>query len=586
MIEPVDSLAFSMQANKGVYAVLIGSGVSRSARIPTGWEVTLELVRKAATLQGANCEPDPSAWFLQSTGKEPEYSALLDAVAKTPAERQQLLRSYFEPTDSEREEKAKLPTKAHRAIAELVKLGFVRVVVTTNFDRLLEMALNDVGVYPTVLSTPDQIDGALPLIHTACTVIKVHGDYLDTRIRNTPEELSVYPDSFNRVLDRVFDEFGLIVAGWSADWDEALRTALTRAPYRRFSTYWTSRGEPGTKAADLIARRGATLIKIDEADSFFQGLAEKVKSLEEFSRPHPLSAAVAVASLKRYLSEPKHRIALDDLVSEEVSRVSAITSGKQFDTNEREVSGPAVLNRLRAYEAAATTLIKMGFIAGQWCEGDQLRSWVKALTRLAYKHSQSGTTLWLELQRYPATLLLYAMGIGAVTSERWETLHRLFSAPVVREGLEDKRVVEVIPICALFQRGADVMQILPGREREYTPMQNHVEALLFEMLGTNFESAEALTNAFDKIEVFSALSYAAPQIERNQGSERYWTLPGAYVWRSENRRKILEEVSSSLKSSGDASPLVTSKLVGATAENGLANLKLLEEFVPHLRGYS
>lgn len=39
-------LAFSMFENLGVYAVLLGSGVSRSAGIPTGWEITLELVRR------------------------------------------------------------------------------------------------------------------------------------------------------------------------------------------------------------------------------------------------------------------------------------------------------------------------------------------------------------------------------------------------------------------------------------------------------------------------------------------------------------------------------------------------------------
>lgn len=45
MIDPVHSLAFSIQANRGVYAILLGSGVSRAARIPTGWEITLDLVR-------------------------------------------------------------------------------------------------------------------------------------------------------------------------------------------------------------------------------------------------------------------------------------------------------------------------------------------------------------------------------------------------------------------------------------------------------------------------------------------------------------------------------------------------------------
>lgn len=522
---------------------------------------------------------------MQKTGLEPEYSALLDAVAKTPAERQQLLRHYFEPTEIERDEGAKMPTKAHRAIAELVKLGYVRVVVTTNFDRLLELALNDVGVYPTVLSTPDHVEGALPLVHTACTVIKIHGDYLDTRIRNTPEELAAYPEQFNHILDRVFDEFGLIVAGWSADWDEALRTAMTRAPYRRFSTYWSSRGEPSAKAADLVARRGATLVKIDDADSFFYSLTEKVKSLEEFSRPHPLSAAVAVASLKRYLSEPKYRISLEDLISGEVTRVAAITSGAQFDVNSQDTSGPAVLARLRAYEAAATTLVKMAFVAGQWSEGDQLRAWAKALAKLSHRQAQSGLVRWLELQRYPATLLLYAMGIGAVTTERWESLHHIFSVSVAREGQEDKRAVEVVPIWALFQRGAEAMKVLPGREREYTPLQNHLEELLFEVLGPHFDSSEAFSMVFDRFEVLAALAYAAPQVERAQASERYWTLPGAYGWRSENRRRILQEVSDSLKSAGNGSPWVTSRLVGTTAELGIANLTQLEQLVLQLRWF-
>ena len=33
MIEPIHSLAFSIQSNPGVYAVLIGSGVSRAAGV-------------------------------------------------------------------------------------------------------------------------------------------------------------------------------------------------------------------------------------------------------------------------------------------------------------------------------------------------------------------------------------------------------------------------------------------------------------------------------------------------------------------------------------------------------------------------
>jgi len=35
-------------------------------------------------------------------------------------------------------------------------------------------------------------------------VVKVDGDYLDTRIMNTPEELTEYDERVSRLLDRIF----------------------------------------------------------------------------------------------------------------------------------------------------------------------------------------------------------------------------------------------------------------------------------------------------------------------------------------------------------------------------------------------
>ncbi len=407
MIDPVHSLAFSIQANRGVYAVLLGSGVSRAARIPTGWEVTLDLIRKLAALHGEVCEPDPELWYLAKLGKAADYSDLLDALAKTPAERQQLLRAYWEPNEQEREEGAKQPASAHRAIAALVAQGFVKVIITTNFDRLMENALVDAGVVPTILSSPDQVHGALPLIHTQCCVFKVHGDYLDTRIRNTPTELASYPAEFDQLLDRIFDEFGLVVCGWSADWDGALRNAMLRASSRRFATYWAVRGEPSDEARRLIHHRGAQVVPIKDADTFFQSVQRCVESLEGFSRPHPLSIEAAVASLKRYLSEPRYRIQLADLVDEAVDRVVETTSSPAFVAQ----GGPDPTNasataRVRGYEATCSTLLAMAPIGGFWAEEDHYYVWQRALERLSTMSRGGGHTLWLELQRYPGTLLL------------------------------------------------------------------------------------------------------------------------------------------------------------------------------------
>lgn len=47
-IEKLTTLAFSMYSNKGAYALLLGSGISRSAHIPTGWEVETALIEQLA----------------------------------------------------------------------------------------------------------------------------------------------------------------------------------------------------------------------------------------------------------------------------------------------------------------------------------------------------------------------------------------------------------------------------------------------------------------------------------------------------------------------------------------------------------
>ncbi|GAB6264572.1 MAG: hypothetical protein STSR0001_00160 [Methanothrix sp.] len=51
MIDPLDSLAFSMEANRGVYALLVGSGISFEAEIPTGEQIALELIRRLAHIK-------------------------------------------------------------------------------------------------------------------------------------------------------------------------------------------------------------------------------------------------------------------------------------------------------------------------------------------------------------------------------------------------------------------------------------------------------------------------------------------------------------------------------------------------------
>jgi SIR2-like domain len=169
-------LSFALFENKGVFALLLGSGLSRAAEIPTGWEITLDLIRRVALAQGVGEQANWATWYRDTTGQEPNYSSLLEELAGSPEERRAILHRYIEPTQEDRDEGRKIPTAAHRAIAELVRRGYIRVIVTTNFDRLLETALREIGVEPTVVASVDALLGAEPIAHSGCYILKVHGD--------------------------------------------------------------------------------------------------------------------------------------------------------------------------------------------------------------------------------------------------------------------------------------------------------------------------------------------------------------------------------------------------------------------------
>jgi len=262
-------LAMGLADGKGRYALLLGSGVSRGTGMPTGWDVVRELLSRYARATRSEIPVDPIAFWRESLGADPGYSSILEELAATPAERHALLEPFWIPSGDEREQGRKVPGPAHNAIAALVRDGVFRMILTTNFDTLLEQALDAAGVTYRVVANGDDTAGAPPYAHGGVFIVKVSGDYRDTRILNTLAELSTVDDRLGKYVIRVLDDFGLLVCGWSAEWDIALADLIRAAPNRRYTTWWAHRGEITTAASLLIDRRDAQEITILDADSFF-----------------------------------------------------------------------------------------------------------------------------------------------------------------------------------------------------------------------------------------------------------------------------------------------------------------------------
>ena len=469
------------------------------------------------------------------------------------------MQSYVEPSDEERDEGTKQPTTAHRAIAALAAQGFIRVIVTTNFDRLFETALEAATVTPVMVSTPDQLRGALPLIHTSCYLVKLHGDYLDSRILNTQDELEAYDKEFNRLLDRIFDEFGLVVCGWSAAWDGALRKALFRAPSRRFTTYWAAPAELSDEARPLVKHRRAELIRITDADEFFHTIQQHVESLQEFARAHPLSTEAAVASLKRYLAEPRHRIQLSDLVDHVVEAVFAATRDEAHQENPHILESDAITEQMGRTEAACSTLLALGVTAGYWSEEgrwEQIDPWKRALERL-------GATTWpagenkADLRIYAAILLLRALSVGALKARRLRLLGQLLETTIPTEN--DTRELKAILVLEpenVAKGMQGIHSMLARRFRDC--IRPHARRIVPD--GTRHDLL------FDRVEMLLALAHAH-QYERTSHLTNRGFFYQNRIWYFHNHgKRILSEINGSLSTESSSSPYVKAGIFGDTAE--------------------
>ena len=579
MIDPLDSLALSIQASPGVYSLLLGSGVSRAASIPTGWEITLDLVRKLAAASDQSAEPDLERWYQDNYQEPLDYSRLLDRLAMAQAERQQLLRPYVEPTEQQRNDGLKQPTSAHRSIAEMVARGFIRVIVTTNFERLMETALNDVGVQPLVVSTPDHVEGMPPLVHIDCLVLKRHGDYRDTRILNTPAELENYAERIRGLLDRIFDEFGLVACGWSSVGDVALRNAIYRSRSRPFTTFWTTHGELGDEATKLTDFRSAARIQISDADSFFQTLSERVQSIEEFSKPHPLSVAIGVSSLKRYLPEPRYGIRLTDLIEDTVGGVVQKIASIHADLWNPTPSRATISDRFRHYEALSEMLLHMAGVGARWSEVDGYEVWRRSLSLLLTVPPVIGNPVWLGLRRYQATPLFYALGIGAVMSGRLQFLRYIFETPTKNRHGEDSIAVQVVPALRLLD-GMGVNQFgtyLEGMERIRAPLSNWIFAALREASKRVIPEDDEYVLVFDRLEARMALGYAYHRVLHG-----YWAPAGAFAYRRHDQPRVLAHFKDSMSELGSDSPYVKSGRFGDSQQECSEALAKLEELVEPL----
>ena len=492
-IEPTLSLAFTLEANPGSYALLIGAGASHGA-VPTSWEILTSLVTRLANVsQGDGVVEDPLHWYESTYNTAPNYSDVLAALSPSPAGRVGLLKPFFEGAAAAQEGEevdGPRPTVGHHAIARLIKAGFVKVVVTTNFDRLIEQALGAIGVEPTVLSTPADFAGALPLHQQTSCIIKIHGDYLDPSFLNTGEELASYDPVVSKKLGQILDDYGIVVCGWSANWDAALRNILAAHNPRRYTNYWVDPSEPSENAARLIQQRDAKMIT-KTASEFFVDLEQAILSLRATNRSHPTSIAVGVATEKRLITA-HDVVALHDLLANAFD--SALEGYEISPTIGLSVAEYEVLTA--QIDGAMGVLVALSATAARWGDARIDETWKVRLTELGSQPVIGGDRNTLDIRQYPATLILYAVGVGLLCAGRRIELETLLRGTV--------------PVVGSNNPGPLSSELSAFRSLSYLGSQRQSSQHVFDVVAPSVrehlrETEETVRAAFDELELMMVL---------------------------------------------------------------------------------
>ena len=542
-----------MHDQPGVFALLIGSGTSTGAGIPTGWGVIKDLVAKAAAAAGTG-NPDlgdddaiENWWQENGDGSPLGYSNLLENVGATAATRSALLNKYFEPSESERAEGVKVPGKAHQAIAELARRGAIRVIITTNFDRLIEQALESANVPFQVITNESDAAARKPLVHASCTVVKLHGDYRSLNQRNTVAELDSYGPEMSALLLEVLENFGLVINGWSADWDEALVAALKGRRTRRYPLYWTTLHILGSNAQSVAEQHGAAVIESVRADDFFVDLIGRLESLDSMTLS-PLTAEMAVSRLKRLLPYRESYIEIRDLLGDEIERISqVIKNHESFRGGGDRTAQLEAVDRSYAELREVTRLLIRLVTTGVMLDRDRVHTelWSWCVQRLLdARASELGSSAWLKMSHYPALLLLRSIAMVATSHDREDVFVEVASNPVWGHPNVDTALPAFVLLQDSYVIDHDVARDLPRWNNKWIyPASQLVDDDLSSLFEDTSNDPLNVRMSIRRAEYRMALAmhflYEGRRLSPSGGlyiGEQAWNFEGVNIWEEDFRK--------------------------------------------------
>jgi len=188
------------------------------------------------------------------------------------------------------------PSEGYRFLAKLIQAGYFNIILTTNFDRLLEESLLQIGfkqgedfivlqvhfIEASVIS-----DFIIRYTYPPIKIIKLHGDLNARKFRFTPDGIFEYPNELKLALNILLRRDIIIVGHSGRDTD-----FIKILPSEGGSIWYISpdpRQEVGGAIKGAMIKRHSSdkIISEDEGhfDVFFKNLADHLLNSKQIKSP-------------------------------------------------------------------------------------------------------------------------------------------------------------------------------------------------------------------------------------------------------------------------------------------------------------
>lgn len=320
---------------------------------------------------------------------------------------------------------------------------------------------------------------------------------------------------------------------------------------------------------------------------------------------------------KEMALNPTRRIDLDELVSQETSRIlSAMRDEDTFPVRTQQGSSEEVIVRVAELAAAYWQLSQplcWGLqVIARYAPTEIFTPWTAAVGSLASEatRNRNGNILLLDLHYLPALCAMFTGTLAAIGQGRWDNLKSLVVDTTIMNKYQDQRLplVDVVTPYAPFAEdsggwvsntlarsvahgedpSAALNAFVSNQQGKYhTPVADWLHHLLRPAFEEQFPDDEAYSQAFDRAEIMLGV-ISQDQAQARVGTERAWPTRsqwfGRSTWRYPHSRiNPLDDLAQELESQGSMWGPLTAGLFGGSAERASTAIDEYAKFYQSIR---